>query len=127
MCVRDNAAITAIVVSKGDRQTRTYGGVLLTEEPRDWEFENTMPPKEIRIDVGFGFFLHWACRAGDDSRAMISPCALEVRTKDNISKNLEDMTADYYKGNLFGLGLIQAPDIRKPKPAVMLNNVFRMC
>ena len=79
------------------------------------------------MDVGFGKFLHWACRGGDDSRAMVCPCALEMRSKDNISKNLEDMTADYYKGNLFGLGLIQAPDIRKPKPAVMLNNVFRMC
>jgi hypothetical protein len=125
-CLRDYVAATA-VVHAGQHKFATYAGVFLPGG-REGVFEDAYPAKEYRLDVGFGYFLHWAVPMGNnavlctcspmltavlDSKALMCPCVVQIRPKDDISKLLEDMPADYVTDTMFALGICQVANKRK--------------
>ena len=102
---------------------RTIGGVILVS-PRTWPITDVMAPSEVRQNVGIGHLLHF-CYAegvfylifnepvGQDNKALICPMAVQERSRDTLSKELDDMPEDYYTESLFALGVVQAEDLRK--------------
>jgi len=89
-----------------------------------------MAPSEVRQNVGIGHLLHFCyaegvfylifneqvfigCCLGQDNKALICPMAVQERSRDTLSKELDDMPEDYYTESLFALGVVQAEDLRK--------------
>ena len=50
---------------------------------------------------------------GGDSKALICPMAVQMRTKESLTLPLSEMPKDYYTASMFAVGIIQAEDLRE--------------
>jgi hypothetical protein len=94
---------------------KVYGGVLLTGQfRRTWDI-TSMPPDEIRQDIGIGHMLHFAAIVTDDQwvTGLVCPVMVQLRKSKDLRVELEDMPAEYHTSSQFAVAIVQARDSRK--------------